>query len=425
MGAGPRTRQDWVPLAGRERIAALDVLRGLALLGIALMNVEWFTAPLVARVDGIDPAARGPDLWLDATSYILVSGKFWVLFALLFGMGFAVMQRRAEAAGRPFVPVYLRRTFGLLAIGVAHACLVWAGDILVAYALAALLMLACFGRAPVRGLWAWGGALYYAIVGVVALFALLLALFGNAVDDTGDASAVARELALQHDEVAAYTGGSYAAATAFRIRFLLASLGDTLFFLPMALGVFVFGAWLVRSGAIVDSAADAHRRLFRGFAWGAAPLGLALTLVGVAIDPAPDLVSGTGPRPLAASAFQLAGAPLLSLGYLGWVVLALRRDGRWLRLLAPAGRMALTLYLMQSVIGTLVFYGYGLGLWGQVGRGAQVAGVLAVFVLQLAFAHAWMARFRFGPVEWLWRGLTYRRWPPLRRPPASSPDAVS
>ncbi|MCF7221175.1 DUF418 domain-containing protein [Marilutibacter chinensis] len=423
MGAGPRTRQDWVPLAGRERIAALDVLRGLALLGIALMNVEWFSAPLVARVDGIDPAASGLDLWLDAASYVLVSGKFWVLFALLFGMGFAVMQARAQEAGRAFAPFYLRRTFALLAIGVVHACLIWSGDILVAYALAALLMLACFSRAPVRGLWAWGGALYYAIAGVVALFALLLALFGGTVDGAGDQAEVARQLALQRDEVVAYTGDSYLAATAFRIRFLLVSLGDTLFFLPMALGVFVFGAWLVRSGAVAD--ADGHRRLFRSFSWGAAPLGLALTLVGVAIDPAPDLVSGAGARPMAAAAFQLAGAPLLSLGYLGWVVLALQRGGRWLRLLAPAGRMALTLYLMQSAVGTLVFYGYGFGLWGQVGRSAQVAGVLVVFVLQLVIAHAWMARFRFGPVEWLWRGLTYRALPPLRRSSGSSPEAAS
>lgn len=410
----------WAPLAHAERIAALDVLRGLALLGIALMNVEWFTTPLVARAEGIDVTASGLDLWLDAAVYILVSGKFWVLFSLLFGMGFAVMQARAQAAGRAFVPFYLRRTLGLLGIGLIHACLIWAGDILLTYALAALLLLVCFDRTPTRDLWLWGGGLYYAVVVLLALVALMMGLVGAGTPD--DATRAVEELAFQRDEVAAYSSGSYATATIFRIRFLLDGLGDILFFLPVALGVFVFGAWLVRSGAMADP--GTHRRLFRGFAWVAAPLGLALTLAGVLVDPSPDLSVSVTARPMAAAALQMAGAPLLSLGYLGWTVLALQHGARWLQWLAPAGRMALTLYLMQSLIGTLVFYGYGLGLWGQVGRAAQVAGVSLVFVLQLAIAHAWMARFRFGPVEWLWRGLTYLRLPPLRRAQRTSTQVL-
>ncbi|WP_223250114.1 DUF418 domain-containing protein [Marilutibacter maris] len=422
MGAGPGMANDWAPLTRQERIATLDVLRGLALLGIALMNVEWFSLPLVARVDGIDPAASGIDLWLDAAIYILVSGKFWVLFSLLFGMGFAVMRARAQAAGRAFAPFYLRRTAGLLAIGLVHACLIWAGDILVSYALAAFVLLACLQWIAPARLWLWGAGLYYSVVVLLGLMALTVALAGGG---DADPAGQAMQVALRDREVAAYSAGSYAAATLFRIRFLLDSLGDMLFFLPMALGVFLFGAWLVGSGAMSGAGdATAHSRLFRGFVRAAAPVGLALTLAGVAIDPAPDLASDLDAAALLAMTLQAAGAPLLSLGYLGWVVLAMRRDGRWLRMLAPAGRMALSLYLMQSLIGTWVFYGYGLGLWGEVGRGAQVAGVLAVFAAQLVIAYLWMARFRFGPVEWLWRGLSYRALPPLRRP-ASSPDVIS
>jgi uncharacterized protein len=421
MGTVP-TQHPLQPINAGDRLESLDILRGFALLGIALMNVEFFTSPLVARGDGIDPAARGLDWLADAFVYVFVTGKFWSLFALLFGMGFAVMQQRAEAVGRPFTPVYLRRTLGLLAIGLVHACLVWSGDILVTYALAALLLLACFSRASTQGLWAWGGALYYAIVGLAAASALMFSgmeALGIDMATGPEADLMVGQLAFRDEEVATYGTGSYAAANAFRLRFMIGNLDETIFFLPMALGVFAFGAWLVRSGVMMDP--SAQRRLFRGFVLIAAPLGLALTLASVAIDPAPDLATGMAARPMWAATLQMAGAPLLMLGYVGLLVLVLQHGAGWLAVLAPAGRMALTLYLMQSVIGTLVFYGYGLGMWGQVSRAWQVSGVLVVFALQVALSHWWMARFRFGPLEWAWRSFTYLDVPPMRRHAHRSP----
>src|SRR5690606_38682382 len=128
-------------MAASERIDSLDVLHGLALLDIALMNVEYFSAPLVGMAQGIDPAQRGLDWLADAFVDVFVRGKFWTLFSLLFGMGFAIMLDRARRAGRSFMPLYLRRTFGLLLIGLAHAWLIWAGDILVAYAVTAFALL--------------------------------------------------------------------------------------------------------------------------------------------------------------------------------------------------------------------------------------------------------------------------------------------
>jgi uncharacterized protein len=116
-----------------------------------------------------------------------------------------------------------------------------------------------------------------------------------------------------------------------------------------------------------------------------------------------------------ASSLHMGGAPLMSLAYIAIVVRALEHGADWLRGLAPAGRMALTNYIAQSVIGTLLFYGYGLGLWGQVGRASQVLGVLVVFALQLAVSHWWLQRFRYGPLEWLWRAFTYAQWPAMRR----------
>lgn len=411
-------RMRMTPIGSGARIASMDVLRGLALLGIFLMNIEWFTRPLVGRAEGIDTDLQGLALWLDAGIYIFVGNKFWTLFSLLFGMGFAVMQARAQAADQPFTAVYLRRTSGLLLIGALHACLVWSGDILVAYSITAFLLLALFQRVPTAGLWAWGSALYFSIVVLMMLMALLLGLSGDSVDPADAARRAAGTMALQQDEVAAYSRGSYLDATVMRLRFQQAYFASGLFLLPMALGLFVFGAWMVRRGIVADPAS--HRRLLRAMVWAVGPLGLALTLFGVAIDPRPDLEAPDNVRALWASSLHLAGGPLMAMGYLGLVVLALDRGARWLGVLAPAGRMALTLYLTQSLVGTLVFYGYGLGLWGQVGRVGQVVLVLSVFALQLAFAHLWMARFRHGPVEWLWRGFTYLDLPPLRRASTAS-----
>ena len=147
------------PITSGERIQALDSIRGFALLGILLMNIEGMVGPLMASMSGVDPALTGADRWVDTAIYLLVQGKFFPLFSMLFGMGFAIMLARAQAAGRPFVAVYLRRVLALLAIGLAHAFFVWAGDILVTYALMGLVMLTFFRGTPQSRLPKWGIAL--------------------------------------------------------------------------------------------------------------------------------------------------------------------------------------------------------------------------------------------------------------------------
>jgi uncharacterized protein len=136
------------PITSADRIQALDAIRGFALLGILLMNIEGLVGPLMASMSGVDPALTGADRWADTAIYLLVQGKFFPLFSMLFGMGFAIMLMRAQAAGRPFVAVYLRRVLALLVFGLLHALLVWPGDILVTYALMGLLLLLFFRGTP-------------------------------------------------------------------------------------------------------------------------------------------------------------------------------------------------------------------------------------------------------------------------------------
>lgn len=412
------------PVAASERIELLDVLRGFALLGIFLMNVEFFSRSLMDVSTGIDAGLSTASWLADAFVYVFVRGKFWTLFSLLFGMGFAVMLARAQAAGRPFAGLYLRRTVGLLLIGAAHGLFLWSGDILFSYALAAFALLLLFRDTPVSRLWKWGTLLYGLVVLLMLVGAAGMAAVAAdpqlaAASGAGaNSEAAAAMAALREAEAAAYAGGTYADANAVRWRYFLQHLGNNVFLVPMVVGMFLVGAWLVRRGAMADPAA--HRRLFVRLAVWGGTVGLALTLWSVAVDPDPVMDPATpAAGPLLAMALHTAGSPLMALGYVGLVVLAWQAGARWLRVLAPAGRMALTNYLLQSLVGTLLFYGYGLGLWGEVSRAGQTLVVLAVFALQVAASHWWLARFRFGPMEWLWRAFTYLQWPAMRRAAAA------
>jgi len=400
------------PVGEAARQPLLDLLRGFALLGVFMMNIDFFARPLLAYGTGM-AAGEGLDAVAAWWVYVFVQGKFWVLFALLFGIGFALMRERALRAGRPFVGPYLRRLLLLAIFGIAHIVLLWPGDILLAYAVAALGLLLFGGlRGAAAGL--LGATLYLGVVLLLGGFGLFLQDAPEAVlvDIRSDLAAFAARV----DAAAVvYASGDFAAVTRQRIadyRELLA--GALVFQWPMMLGVFLIGRWLVDSGRLREPAA--HRGFFLGLAVAGLLLGTAGVLASLSFGTRFDAVADAAPATLA-QAWMAAGSLPLSLAYLALFVLlaGTAAGGRLLGLLAPAGRMALTLYLMQSLLASLVFYGYGLGLAGELGRAAQLGFVMLVFALQLVFAHWWLARFTMGPLEWLWRAGTYGHWPPLRR----------
>ncbi len=408
------------PVAPGERIQALDVLRGFALLGIFLMNIEAFVSPMEEATSGLNPHYTGLDRWVDALIYLFVQGKFYTLFSLLFGMGFAVMAQRAESAGRPFIPVYLRRTLALLAIGLAHALLVWYGDILVSYACVAFALLLLYLLKPATPWLPWlAGLVYLVPCGFILLFGLgawasqldpkAAAEFAKAMADQG-----AMMAAVSEAQRLAYGAGSFAEATAQRWVDLKMMLSFAwVMFWPMVLGMFILGSWFVRSGAISEP--GRFPVLFSRLRWVALPLGVACMFLSFWMMPSADM----GRMSLAiavASALANVGSGLMCLGYVGWIIGALQAAPRSkLRVLAPAGRMALTNYLLQSIVCTWLFYGYGLGYFEQMPRAWQALFVLVFFVVQVLLSHWWLARFRFGPMEWLWRAATYLSWPPMRR----------
>jgi uncharacterized protein len=419
MDASAPPASSYAPVVAGERLATLDVLRGFALLGIALMNVEYFTRPLQGMMLGLDPTLEGLDRGVGWAITAFVQGKFWTLFSLLFGMGFALMLQRADAlrADPDFSRVYLRRLGTLLVIGLLHATLLWAGDILVPYAIAGFVLLLIARNIETPMLWRIGLLLYLVPLGLLWPSVALYELVQRGPDEmqelaqafTESGAELRREYALAE---LAYRDGSWGDAVRQRVADSLDQYALLALMLPAIIGVFLIGAWFVRSGTMRD--VDAHRARFRRLLWIGAPLGTALVLGAMqwiegADRSLPTFTLGLG------ETLMHAGGLVLCLAYLSALVLANQRWPRLQAWLAPVGRMALSNYLLQSAVFSTLFYGYGLGAWGQVSRAQQVLLVLALFALQVLLSRLWLARFRYGPIEWLWRAATYGRLPTLQR----------
>lgn len=411
------------PVTPAERIETLDVLRGFALLGILLMNIEAFVGPMYETMDGLNPRLTGADRTADGLIYFFVQGKFFTLFSLLFGMGFAVMSQRAAAAGRPFAGIYWRRGLVLLAIGLLHALLIWSGDILVTYALMSFLLLA-FRDVSGRVLVMVAFVAFLAPLGLMMAFGAL----GSAMQATPELAAQWEQmLAGQNQMMAtmiegqrqAYGSGSFADATLQRARDLGVSLMNLMTLGPLVFAMFLLGAWFVKSGSIAAPAA--FPRLFSALRWVALPLGMLLMLASFLLQPTLDQ-SDIDLTLATAFSLGMLGSALMCLGYAGWMIRGLQSPAiaPLLGWLAPAGRMALTNYLAQSLICTLIFYGYGLGYFEQLPRVWQVPFALTLFALQVLISRWWLRHFRFGPAEWLWRTLTYLK-PQSMRAAAARP----
>jgi uncharacterized protein len=403
----------FTPLRDPERIVFLDVLRGFAVCGILAMNIQSFSMPGAAY---FNPFAYGDFtgvnylVWLLANTF--ASQKFMTLFSMLFGAGVLLMCDRARAAGRGAAGLHYRRMGWLLLFGLAHAYLVWAGDILVDYALCGLLVFLFRKARP--GWLAASGLLFLLFGSLMNLMAGLTAGSYWPPEQLAEFELRMRPTAAKlAEELAAYRGSWL---TSLRARAAESS--------EMQLAVFpFFTVWRVTGVMLLGMAlyrwrvltGEATGRVYRWFIALALLVGLPATIYGSRRQ----LATGWDPVP---SFFLHAqwgywASLLVALGWLSALVLALRA-GWWSALrrrLAACGRMAFSCYILTSLICTTLFYGHGLGLFGQVSRLVQAGITLAVWLLLLWLAPFWLARFRYGPLEWLWRSLAYRARQPWRR----------
>lgn len=384
-----------------ERIQALDVLRGVAVGGILVANVLVFFGLFIIPPDR---AAALATARIDAIAAFLekvfVDGKFYSLFSLLFGIGFGLQIARGDAAT---LPRLRRRLRVLLAIGAIHAFLIWAGDILMLYALLGFT-LPWFGRKTDGQLLRW----VVVLLAIPTTFYLVaLAVWRGSAPSAGDGGMPASILV----SFEAMGRGGLKDALNGNLLFVgirWADLFATVRF-PKVLGMFVLGLWVVRAG-VAQSSAE-HRALlgrWRLLGWG---IGLPANIIAaLALHRWPYLAPSPGG--LLGVVMQAIGVPMLALGYAATIGLLVEGRGRAMNVFAPVGRMALTNYLLQSIICVVLSYGFGFGLWWRIGAATAIAIAFGILLLQIPFSAWWLARYRFGPVEWVWRRLTYRQ--PLR-----------
>lgn len=391
--------------ARQPRLAHVDALRGFALFGILVVNIGVLAFPFYGA--GVpDPAWSSP---LDVTVRWFVAWlfetKFYLLFSFLFGYSFTLQMAAAEHAGAAFAPRFLRRLVGLAVLGLAHAILFYQGDILVTYALLGLALLLCRrmdpGRALRRALW------LIALASAAWVILGALSLLGPAPADYG-AQYKAEALA----SIQAYRG-TIGTTIAQHIKELSETVWFTLLFVqgPFAFAMFLAGYALGRRNALADP-----WRLPRALGLLCA-LGLLPGLAGAAAYATSALPQARVVWELPGLAVGLFTAPLLSLSYAAAFLLALRtgpgrRLGEWL---APAGRMALSNYLMQSVVCAWLFTAWGLRLYAAVSPLAAFAIAVAIFAVQMPLSAWWLRRHAYGPVEWFLRALTIGAWPAWRR----------
>ncbi|CAB3858714.1 hypothetical protein LMG26689_02370 [Achromobacter animicus] len=394
-----------IDLADRPRLAHVDALRGFALFGILVVNINVFAFPFYGG--GVpDPVYSSP---VDVTVRWLVAWlfetKFYLLFSFLFGYSFTLQMSAAERADAAFAPRFLRRLLGLAAFGMAHAILFYQGDILVTYALLGLALLLCRRMDPGRALRValWLIALASAVWGILGALSFL--------------DPVPSDYALQYKadalaSIEAYRG-TVGTTIAQHIEELTEAIWFTVLFVqgPFVFAMFLAGYALGRRNALADPWRS-RRALGLLCALCALP-GLA----GAAAYATSALPQARVMWELPGLAVGLFTAPLLSLSYGAAFLLALRtgpgeRLGVWL---APAGRMALSNYLMQSVVCAFLFTAWGLRLFAAVTPLAAFLIAVAIFAAQLPLSAWWLRHHAYGPVEWFLRALTIGARPPWRR----------
>lgn len=378
------------PTSASDRIQSIDAMRGFALLGIFFVNMVDFHSPWMY----VDKINYWGDQWNQLVMNLIdffAQASFYPLFSFLFGYGFIILQNRVTTRGSRFLPIMMRRLLFLFIIGIFHFVVIWHGDILFTYSLCGLLLLFFIRMEGTRllqiGLGLW---LFYAVI-----FFLLMLPFSTADLTSHDPEAI-------RNSILVYGSGSY-------IEILNERVSDWYYVNGGVSGVFllfsIFPYFLIGAAFAKEGWFNGHRNQ------------LSLVKKLLVIGSLGFLVKLT-PFVFESYAFShlqdSLGGPLVSLFYMAAISL-IYYSGRSLKALEWVGKMALTNYLMQSIVSTLIFYSYGLGFYGETEVSTGALLLICIFLIQIGLSRVWLSKFKYGPIEWIWRMMTYQRRFPLKR----------
>lgn len=405
-----------------DRITTLDIVRGVAVMGILAMNIVAFAMPMVAYMN---PLAYGSETVIDyavyAFNFVLIDGKMRGLFSFLFGASMLLVIDRAEAKGESPASVHYRRMLVLLLFGAIHFYLIWFGDILFGYALVGMVAF-LFRRMAPKMLIGWGLAFLLVQFLIMAGSAFTLQELSTAIlrpDATPEMMEQWRQMsewvrvptAAELQEQFALILGPWSGVVHNQLTdHLMDPIIFATMFGPETLAYMLFGMAALKSGFLTGSWDDASYRR----------IAIRCFLVGIPVYCAlVYLIFRQGFSPTALFTWSIAATvpirPVMIVAIAATIIL-LTRSGGWLtHRIAAAGRAAFSNYLGTSIIMTAIFYGWGLGLYGELGRAQLWLVVIAMWVVMLAWSQPWLERFHYGPLEWLWRSLSRGELQPMRR----------
>ncbi len=400
------TTTNSLPVSATERVEILDVLRGIAIGGILIGNMQWFSG-----YGMMPPLSGGTPLYDQITAFfvhVVIEGKFYSIFSFLFGIGFAMHMAKAAESGDLRAGLFKRRLFWLLVIGVVHAVFLWPGDILSVYAVVGFVLILFKNRTD-KTLLRWAAIL---LVVPVVTYAILLGLFlAFAPPDVGATIANAQTEQWSRSIAIVQQGSYFEILTGYNPGYLLGRWAGLIIQMrfPKILAMFLLGMYAYRRGIFTATAANLpfiRKVAIYGVGFGIVGNLLFAWLAGNEA-PFPPSIAG-----LAGVAAYAVSVPALALGIAAAIVMLWHSQlpKRILAIFAPVGRMAMTNYLLQTVVCVTIFYGYGFQQFGTFGALKATLAALIIFALQIIASAVWLRYFAYGPMEWIWRQLTYRRW---------------
>ncbi|WP_455662604.1 DUF418 domain-containing protein [Pradoshia sp.] len=392
------------------RMAHLDMIRGLALLGILIANMALYASPSIyMNLINKEWWTSGPDIIVKQFIYIAVDYKFISIFSFLFGVGFILFLQNAEKKGRSGLMLFIRRLVVLLLFGLLHSYLIWFGDILLLYAILGFALLVFYRRKLHTLLYTAFGLLIIPAIWVAAHTFLPEFVpwglpLGPMVEEANQ---------LLSESAAVYSGGTYGEIFQQRLVDLSYMQNSSLLTVPLTFAMFLLGAYGWQKGWLRDP--ETHVAVIWKIWWWSGGVGLLFLAFQLWLYYTVDAAqSGFNNSHWAGI---LISGPSIALFYMTSLLLLIRRPF-FRKLFTPleaAGRMALTNYLIQSFICTFLFYSYGFGWYGQITPSIGLGLSLLIFAIQVWVSGIWLRYFRFGPFEWVWRSLTYGKRQPMKR----------